>query len=56
MGQTRVLKELAEKTGTTSVRAEEGNPGRRRATGGMEALGDLMVRIELGGWWSIGGR
>ncbi|KAF8633668.1 hypothetical protein AX15_001316 [Amanita polypyramis BW_CC] len=51
---TRVLKELAEKTGgNSSIRAsEDRKDGRKRAVGGMEALSHLMVKLEMGDWWA----
>ncbi|KAF8639530.1 hypothetical protein AX17_001435 [Amanita inopinata Kibby_2008] len=57
---TRVLKELAEKTGGASstglqirIEAEhEGGISVRRATGGIEALTHLLVRLDMGEWWT----
>ncbi|KIL66358.1 hypothetical protein M378DRAFT_75278 [Amanita muscaria Koide BX008] len=52
---TRVLKELAEKTGgnaSTRIVGDEAQEGHRRATGGMEALSHLMIRLDLGEWWT----
>ncbi|PFH53725.1 hypothetical protein AMATHDRAFT_187068 [Amanita thiersii Skay4041] len=57
---TRVLKELAEKTGAnTAIRAsmpmdpmDTGRTTIMRPTGGMEALSHLLMRLDLSDWWT----
>ncbi|KAK2464330.1 hypothetical protein APHAL10511_003787 [Amanita phalloides] len=51
---TRVLKELAEKTGgmsPTRISREELHEGQRQATGGMEALAHVLIKLDMGRWW-----